>query len=110
MLAEALAVVADDHNGRVSETPAALQRIDQRPDGGIRRGVDMLRAIALGADAVAVGRPILWGLGAGGETGVARALAMLAGEFELALALAGVRSVEEVRRLGADLVRASGAR
>ena len=74
-------------------------------DGGIRRGVDILRALALGADAVAVGRPILWGLGAGGEAGVARALAMLTGEFELAMALAGVRSVEEIRSLGADLVR-----
>lgn len=98
--ASVLAACAEAANGR---GPVVV-------DGGIRRGVDMLRAIALGADAVAVGRPILWGLGAGGEAGVARALAMLAGEFELALALAGVRSVEEVRRLGADLVRASGAR
>ena len=74
-------------------------------DGGIRRGTDILRAIALGADAVAVGRPILWGLGAGGEAGVARALEMLRGEFELAMALAGVRSTDEIRTLGADLVR-----
>ena len=74
-------------------------------DGGIRRGTDILRAIALGADAVAVGRPILWGLGAGGEAGVARALEMLRGEFELAMALAGVRSTDEIRTLGPDLVR-----
>ncbi len=74
-------------------------------DGGIRRGVDILRAIALGADAVAVGRPILWGLGAGGEAGVHRALEMLTHEFDLAMALAGVRSVAEIRSLGADLVR-----
>jgi 4-hydroxymandelate oxidase len=62
-------------------------------DGGIRRGVDILRAVALGADAVAVGRPVLWGLGAGGEPGVRRALSMLLGEFDLAMAL----SVDEGR-------------
>ena len=74
-------------------------------DGGIRRGTDILRAVALGADAVAVGRPILWGLGAGGEAGVMRALGMLRAEFELAMALAGVRTTDEIRALGADLVR-----
>jgi 4-hydroxymandelate oxidase len=74
-------------------------------DGGIRRGSDILRAIALGADAVAIGRPVLWGLGAGGEAGVARALSILANEFDLAMALAGVRSVSEARELGAELVR-----
>jgi isopentenyl diphosphate isomerase/L-lactate dehydrogenase-like FMN-dependent dehydrogenase len=74
-------------------------------DGGIRRGVDILRAVALGADAVAVGRPVLWGLGAGGEPGVRRALSMLLGEFDLAMALSGVRSVGETRGLGDALVR-----
>jgi 4-hydroxymandelate oxidase len=77
-------------------------------DGGIRRGTDILRAVALGADAAAVGRPILWGLGAGGEAGVSRALAMLRGEFELAMALAGVRGVDDIRALGTDLVRRRG--
>ena len=77
-------------------------------DGGIRRGADILRAVALGADAVAVGRPILWGLGAGGQAGVARALEILRAELDLAMALAGVRSLEEVRALGADLVRRRG--
>ena len=75
------------------------------PNGGIRRGVDVLRAIALGADAVALGRPVLWGLGAGGEAGVARVLAILTAEFDLAIALSGVRSVAELRTLGSDLVR-----
>ncbi len=74
-------------------------------DGGIRRGIDILRAVALGADAVAVGRPILWGLGAGGERGVQRALSILRDELDLAMALAGVRSAEELRTLGCDLVR-----
>ncbi|MFM7259303.1 MAG: alpha-hydroxy acid oxidase [bacterium] len=74
-------------------------------DGGVRRGIDILRAIALGADAVAVGRPVLWGLGAGGEAGVRRALDILRGEFELAMALAGVVSPDELRALGRELVR-----
>lgn len=74
-------------------------------DGGIRRGIDILRAVALGANAVAVGRPILWGLGAGGEAGVSRALEILRSEFDLAMALAGVRSTDELRGLGTNLVR-----
>ncbi|MFM7052390.1 MAG: alpha-hydroxy acid oxidase [Planctomycetota bacterium] len=74
-------------------------------DGGVRRGVDMLRALALGAHAVAIGRPVLWGLGAGGEAGVGRALAFLRAEFELAMALAGVRDCAEIRALGRGLVR-----
>ncbi|MBI1303145.1 MAG: alpha-hydroxy-acid oxidizing protein [Phycisphaera sp.] len=74
-------------------------------DGGVRRGVDVLRAIALGADTIALGRPILWGLGAGGEAGVTRALAIVTAEFDLALALSGVRNLAELRELGKDLVR-----
>jgi 4-hydroxymandelate oxidase len=84
---------------------AAAGRATVVVDGGVRRGIDILRAIALGADAVAVGRPILWGLGAGGEAGVRRALDILAGEFDLAMALAGVRSTAEIRALGRELVR-----
>lgn len=79
-------------------------------DGGIRRGTDALRALALGAHAVAVGRPVLWGLGAGGERGVARALGFLRAELDLAMALAGVASADELRALGADLVRRRNAR
>lgn len=74
-------------------------------DGGIRRGTDILRALALGADAVAVGRPILWGLAAGGDAGVARALDILLHELDLAMALSGVRSADEIRALGTGLVR-----
>ena len=65
-------------------------------DGGVRRGTDVLKAIALGADAVAVGRPQLWGLAADGSNGVRRVLEMLRDEFSLAMALAGCRSIAEI--------------
>jgi 4-hydroxymandelate oxidase len=58
-------------------------------DGGIRRGTDVLKAVALGAKAVLVGRPVYWGLAVGGEAGVAHLLSLLREELELALALAG---------------------
>jgi 4-hydroxymandelate oxidase len=67
-------------------------------DGGVRRGVDALKAVALGARAVFVGRPVLWGLAADGERGVAQVLELLRAEFELAMALCGCASVEEIRR------------
>ena len=58
-------------------------------DGGVRRGTDVLEALALGARAVLVGRPVLWGLAAGGRAGVAAALEALRRELDLAMALAG---------------------
>lgn len=70
-------------------------------DGGVRRGTDVLKALALGADAVAVGRPQLWGLAAAGAAGVRRVLEMLRDELSLAMALAGCRSISEI---GADLI------
>jgi 4-hydroxymandelate oxidase len=68
-------------------------------DGGIRRGIDIVKAIALGADAVLVGRAPLWGLGAFGQPGVERVLWLLANEFKLAMGLAGVTNVSEIRKL-----------
>ena len=65
-------------------------------DGGVRRGTDVLKALALGAKAVLIGRPYIWGLAVDGEAGVKRVLAMLRAEFELAMALAGYRSVSEI--------------
>jgi 4-hydroxymandelate oxidase len=58
-------------------------------DGGIRRGTDVLKALSLGAAAVLVGRPVLWGLAVGGEQGVARVLQILQNELSTAMALAG---------------------
>ena len=58
-------------------------------EGGIRRGLDVLKAIALGADAVMIGRPILWGLAAAGSEGVRRVLDLLAEELEFAMRMSG---------------------
>ena len=67
-------------------------------DGGIRRGSDILKALALGAKAVLVGRAPLWGLAAFGQKGVERVLWMLGAELKLALALAGKSSLAKVDR------------
>jgi 4-hydroxymandelate oxidase len=70
-------------------------------DGGVRRGTDVLIALARGATAVGIGRPVLWGLAVNGEAGVGHILDLLTAELELAMALAGAPSVAD---LGADLV------
>ncbi len=94
-------VVVSNHGGRQLDcalatadvlaeiVDAVAGRVPLLVDGGIRRGTDVAIALALGADAVLVGRPPLWGLAAGGAAGVARVLEMLRAEFELALALCG---------------------
>jgi isopentenyl diphosphate isomerase/L-lactate dehydrogenase-like FMN-dependent dehydrogenase len=77
---------------------AAGGRLEVFLDGGIRRGVDVLKALALGAGAVMVGRAYLWGLAADGEDGVRRVLEMLREELLLAMALAGVTSLRAIER------------
>lgn len=67
-------------------------------DGGIRRGTDILKALALGAKAVLVGRPILWGLAVDGEAGVRTILQILQDELELAMALAGRPTLDRIDR------------
>jgi 4-hydroxymandelate oxidase len=67
-------------------------------DGGIRRGADVLKAIGLGAQAVLIGRPVVWALAAAGEDGVAHVLEIIRQEFDLAMALAGCRSVSDIGR------------
>ncbi|WP_437588520.1 alpha-hydroxy acid oxidase [Sorangium sp. So ce1000] len=76
-------------------------------DGGIRWGTDVLKAIALGARAVLVGRPVLWGLAALGGEGVARVLAGLRDELSIAMALAGCPTLAAIDR---DLIRRAQAR
>ena len=106
----AAAIVVSNHGGRqldgVSATIDALPeiveavdgRIEVLVDGGIRRGTDVLKALALGARAVLVGRPALWGLAVDGEQGAARVLELLRAEIELALQLVGCRTPAELTR------------
>ena len=77
---------------------AAGGRTEVWVDGGIRRGLDVVTAVALGARGVLVGRPILWALAAGGEAGVERALAILRTETVIAMTLLGARTPDELAR------------
>jgi 4-hydroxymandelate oxidase len=106
----AAGMVVSNHGGRqLDGVPAALDalpevveaadgRVEVYVDGGIRRGTDVVKALALGARAAMVGRPVLWGLAAGGEEGARRVLELLRDEIELALALCGCASPEAVTR------------
>lgn len=97
----AAAVVVSNHGGRqldgapatLDALPGVVEAVDGRVevlvDGGVRRGADAAMAVALGARAVLIGRPVVWALAAGGEAGVTRLLGLLRDEVELALALLG---------------------
>jgi 4-hydroxymandelate oxidase len=67
-------------------------------DGGIRRGTDVLKALALGASAVFIGRPYIYGLGAAGEAGVTQVIRILQREFQMAMALTGRSNVASIDR------------
>ena len=106
----AAGIVVSNHGGRqLDGVPATLDilpeivdavgdRTEVLMDGGIRRGTDVLKALALGAKAVMVGRPILWGLAYDGEAGVRRVLEILRAELDLAMALAGRPDLAAVDR------------
>ena len=74
-------------------------------DGGIMRGTDIAKALALGADGVGVGRAYLYGLAAGGTAGVRKAVAILKSELMRSMFLLGVSSVDDLRKRGPDLIR-----
>jgi isopentenyl diphosphate isomerase/L-lactate dehydrogenase-like FMN-dependent dehydrogenase len=103
------AIVVSNHGGRqLDRTPAPIDVLEEvvaaAPatevwvDGGVRRGLDVAIACALGARGVLVGRPILWALAAGGQAGVERALAILGEEFKLALTLLGAPTPAHLTR------------
>jgi 4-hydroxymandelate oxidase len=77
---------------------AVSDQLDILVDGGIRRGTDVLKALALGARAVLVGRPVAWGLAVGGTEGARRVLELLCSEFDIALALAGAPRAAQLDR------------
>ena len=105
----ASAIMVSNHGGRqLDTTPAPIDCIapirdaigDQLElimDGGIRRGTHIIKALAQGADACSIGRPYLYGLAAGGQKGVERALSLLKAEVERDMALLGVSSISEIQ-------------
>lgn len=105
------AIVVSNHGGRQLDTaPATIDvlpavvaaakdeasDIEVYVDGGIRRGTDILKAISLGAQAVLVGRPVLWGLGVNGTEGAKEVMRILCDEFDLAMALSGCTSIRDI--------------
>lgn len=111
--AGAAGIVISNHGGRQLDTspatiavlPEIVEALDAAGvgdgfevliDGGVRRGTDVIKAIALGAKAVLLGRPALWGLAAGGEEGVARVLDLLREELDRDMALCGCSRIDEI--------------
>lgn len=106
--AGAAGLIVSNHGGRTLDTlPATIDvlpaitdavagRVPLLLDGGIRRGTDVLKALALGASAVLVGRPIVFGLAVNGAYGVAHVLRVLRDEFEIAMALSGCRTLADI--------------
>ncbi len=104
----ATGIIVSNHGGRqLDQAPASLDALPEVVgavgqdaevylDGGIRRGSDVLIALALGAKAVGLGRLVLWGLAAGGEAGVTRMLALLKEDLATTMALTGRRTLREV--------------
>jgi isopentenyl diphosphate isomerase/L-lactate dehydrogenase-like FMN-dependent dehydrogenase len=103
-------LVVSNHGGRqldsvqasIEALPEVIDAVDGRCeiylDGGIRRGTDILKALSLGARAVLIGRPILWGLAANGAEGIGHVLELLCAELELAMALAGCPTLASIDR------------
>jgi 4-hydroxymandelate oxidase len=103
-------ILVSNHGGRSTETSRATiealpevvaevgGRIPVFVDGGVRRGTDVFKALALGAKAVGIGRPMLWGLGAFGQAGVDRVLEILQGELKLVMGNCGTQTVADITR------------
>ena len=103
-------IIVSNHGGRGDDSgrgtidslaeiaPVVRGRTTLMMDSGIRRGRDIFKALALGADAVLVGRPYIWGLGAFGQAGVERALDILTHELRVAMQSFGTRTIAEIGR------------
>jgi isopentenyl diphosphate isomerase/L-lactate dehydrogenase-like FMN-dependent dehydrogenase len=103
-------ILVSNHGGRATETgrstiealPEVVSEVGGRIpvflDGGVRRGTDVFKALALGAKAVGIGRPFLWGLGAFGQAGVDRVLEILQGELKLVMGNCGTQTVAAIDR------------
>jgi 4-hydroxymandelate oxidase len=103
-------IIVSNHGGRATDTgrgtleclPEVVAEVRGRVpiivDGGVRRGTDVLKALALGATAVGIGRPYIWGLGAYGQAGVERVLELLDNELRLAMVGVGARNLREITR------------
>jgi 4-hydroxymandelate oxidase len=106
--AGARGVIVSNHGGRqldgsiaaIDALPEVVEavagRVDVLVDGGVRRGTDIVKAIALGARAVLLGRPLLWGLAVDGEAGARHVLELLRDELDLAMALCGAGTLEDL--------------
>jgi 4-hydroxymandelate oxidase len=111
-------IIVSNHGGRATDTgrgtleclPEVVAEVRGRVpvivDGGVRRGTDVLKALALGATAVGIGRPYVWGLGAYGMAGVDRVLELLDNELRLAMVGVGARNLNQITR--ASIVRPDG--
>ena len=103
-------IIVSNHGGRaeasgrstIESLPEVVDAIGGRMpvlvDSGFRRGTDILKALALGADAICIGRPYLWGLSAFGQPGVEKVLELLTTELQLAMQLHGVPSIQAADR------------
>lgn len=113
-------IVISNHGGRQLDgtpstldalrecSPVARGRIQIAVDGGIRRGSDIFKALALGAQHCFVGRIAIWGLAYNGQTGVELALKILLSEFQVTMALAGCRTIDEINDRHLAVLRNDG--
>ena len=103
-------LIVSNHGGRgedsgrstIDALPEIVEAVGGRipvlVDGGIRRGTDVVKALAIGARAVCIGRPYLWGLGAFGQRGVVRIMEILRAELAADMGMAGTGKISEINR------------
>ncbi|MXZ92874.1 MAG: alpha-hydroxy-acid oxidizing protein [Chloroflexi bacterium] len=112
----AQAVIVSNHGGRYLDTtpatievlPEVVESVDGKAevylDGGIRRGTDIFKALAMGARSVLIGRPLFWGLAVDGEQGLQAVLEMLRDELDATMGMCGCATIDDVRAATVDMV------